>query len=438
MGFAVPPNRLRLTAMPPSETLKTMKFKPVDRSLLAHPVEKRGFAQSKGADIFYRLIPAYGSTPEDPSKPIIVVINGGPGMPSSVYRPLDFDYQNPDSPKNGSPNRFKYLLHSFRVLIADQRGTDGQSVPVDLMDPELDYHAVARDFSSDTQARDYLAVINAVIPADETFYMIAQSYGGIVGMQYLALADRRKPGGIVFSAAAVPHEDVLEQQNRRRAEQLRLNQQLRSACPDIAERLARVRTHLASVGLDPSLIHSLYGILGKGIAGAWEKAFIERLDKMLTQSHDELKKELHDTGGVNLLNYILSSSNFTPGYTDRTMARKVSATIPFEPWMIDENLTFLNPMDEEWKERLVRRIDAAPPEPTPMPPVADLRASIAEEHVLFTAADNDAFVPDDIFKKSIAKYQVEGHTEIRTLPGGHNAIFLEDGYRAFCDWAQSI
>lgn len=416
-----------------------MRFKPIDPTLLSHPIEKRGFVRNEGTDIFYRLIPAYDSTsPEDSSKPIIVVINGGPGIASSFYRPLDYDYLNLDSPKNGSPDRFRHLRQHFRIMICDQRGTDGQSAPIDLTDPELDYHGVSRDYSSDIQARDYLAVINELIPPHEPFYIIAQSYGGIVGMQYLALAQHRSPRGIVFSAAAVPHEDVLEQQTRRRAEQLRLNYQLRSAYRDIEARLSRVRAHLTSSGLDSSLIHSLYGILGKGVAGAWERAFVERLDQMLTQGRDPLKKELHDTGGVNLLNYILSSSNFTPGYTDRTMARRVSAAIPFEPWMIDENLTFLNPMDEEWKERLVQRIDADPPAPTPMPTIERLREAISKERVLFTAADNDAFVPADVFKKSIEKYQIPGQTEIRTLPGGHNAIFLEEGTRTFVEWTKTI
>lgn len=411
-----------------------MKFKPVDRSLLSHPVEKRGFVNSRGADIFYRLIPAYGGTPDDPSKPVLVVINGGPGIASSVYRPLDYDYQNLDSPKNGNPDRFRHLRNHFRILIADQRGTDGLSLPIDLTDPALDYHAVARDFSSDTQARDYLAVINANIPAGEDFYLIAQSYGGMVGMQYLALPEHRRPRGIVFSAAAVPHEDVLEQQLSRRSEQLRLNRALLTAYPDIGARLERVRAALGRHGINPEWIHQLYGLLGKGVDGVWQRAFVEKLTKMETQSAEELRKELHDSGGINLLNYILSSSNFTPGYTDRTMALKVASRVRFEPWMIDENRTFLDPMPEAWMETLVQRIDADPPAPTPMPSVADLRDAIAKENVLFTAADNDAYVPAGIFRKAVEKYQVEGHTEIRTLPGGHNAIFLEAGVEALLDW----
>lgn len=84
---------------------------------------------SPNINIFYRMIPAYGSQINDKSKPIIVVMNGGPGAPSSVYRSLNFDYSKPN------PNifdRFKYLLINYRILLVDQRGTDGLSLPIDF------------------------------------------------------------------------------------------------------------------------------------------------------------------------------------------------------------------------------------------------------------------------------------------------------------------
>ncbi|MEQ1919729.1 MAG: alpha/beta fold hydrolase, partial [Elusimicrobiota bacterium] len=381
----------------------------------------------------------YGSTHDDSSHPVIVVINGGPGIPSSAYRPLDFDYANPASPKNGALDRFKYLLKSYRILLVDQRGTDGQSAPLDMENPAIDADTIARGFSSDSQARDYLAVIEKVIPKDEPFFMIAQSYGGMVGMQYLSLTleGARKPKGIVFSCSALPYEDVLAASLARRSEQLKLNRELREAFPDIEARLAKVRARLKSLELDPNQVNGLFAFLGKGVKGAWEKGFVAQLEKMLTQTREEIIKNNKDNfGEVNLLNYILSSSNFSPGETDRTIAVRTSELVPYEPWMIDENWVAMQAGGGvAWREAFVTGMDKNPPPPTPFASVENLRAAIALNQALFTPADNDAFVPAEIYVESIAKFEVKGHTRIQRLPGGHNAIFLEQGYPAFLEWA---
>ena len=78
------------------------------------------------------------------------------------------------------------------------------SAPLDLDDPDLDADLVARLFSSDVLAQDYLAAIEAAIPAGEPFHIIGRSYGGMPGMQYLALPNARVPNGIVFSSSALP------------------------------------------------------------------------------------------------------------------------------------------------------------------------------------------------------------------------------------------
>jgi pimeloyl-ACP methyl ester carboxylesterase len=426
-------------------------YKKIDRAAAEHAVERRGFvdapfdhAEPAGASIaiFFRLIPAYGLTHDDPSRPIIVVVNGGPGIASSAYRPLAFDYQAPGGPGNGSLDRFKHLLHSYRVLLVDQRGTDGLSAPLDMTDPSIDADGIARWFSSDSQARDYLAVIEKVIPKGEAFYMIAQSYGGMVGMQYLSLTleGARRPRGVVFSCSALPYEDVLASSLARRSEQLKLNRELREAIPDVEARLADVRAHLERVALDPNLVNGLFGFLGKGVKGVWEKGFTAQLDKMLRQTREELEKAAKENHGeVNLLNYVLSSSNFTPGETDRTIAARTSALVPYEPWMIDENwVTMQAGGGIAWREAFVAAMDRKPPPGTPFPTVERLREAIALNRVLFTPADNDAFVPAESYVQSIAKFEVSGRTSIRRLPGGHNAIFLEKGHTAFNEWAASL
>jgi len=420
-----------------------LPLKSVDPKVQAHAVERRGFvtvpldygsADGPTLEIFYRLIPAHGTSATDMSRPVVVVINGGPGIPASFYRPLDFDYAASE-PGPGF-DRFKYLLATHHVLIADQRGTDGQSAPLDMDDPTIDPHLIARYFSSDSHALDYLAVIDHVLPAGVPYYIIAQSYGGLPGMQLIAQRHRRRPAGIIFSSSALPFEDPLTQMRHRRREQLRLNLHLASVASDIAQRLERVRSHLRALGLDPGLTHGLYVLLGKDVPGVWEPALVARLDKMAGQTREQILADVEaGLESPSLLNYLLSSANFSPGWTDRTLAAQGTNEIPFEPWMIDEHEMLMRTgQDGTWRAALVDGLDIAPPAATPFPPLAELRAALGENRVLFTAADNDAFVPGDNYRETVAPFLVAGHTEVRTLPGGHHAIFLEAGYRAFVEW----
>lgn len=423
-----------------------MRFKPVDSKVLHHDVERRGFLavpldyenpNGEKVDLFYRLIPALGGSPDDRSKPVVVVINGGPGIPASFYRPLDYDYKTNSNP-HGGLDRFKFLLQSFRVLIVDQRGTDGCSCPLDMDDPSLDPDYVARYFSADSHARDYRAVIDLLIPEGDRFFVIAQSYGGMPGMHFLAHSGRR-PNGIVFSSSALPYEDPKESALERRREQLRLNLHLRQVVPDIAERIGRVQAHYAALKVDPSVLHGLFVLLGKDVPGVWEPSVVDRLDKILSQTREEILADVEaNQESPNLLNYILSSVNFSPGFTDRTLAAYGSREIPFESWMIDENVMLMQTgQDGSWRQELINRFDAAPPPATPLPTLEVLRQAIHHNQLLFTAADNDAFVPAVAYRKAVEKFVVPGHTEMRTLPGGHSAIFLEKGYEAFVEWSQN-
>lgn len=424
-----------------------MRFLPVDRKVLEHPIERRGLVEvpldwerpeGERIELFYRLIPTYGSTPDDASKPVVVVINGGPGISVRFYRPLDYDYTTHTMP-GGGVDRFEYLLRTHRVLIIDQRGTDGCSAPIDIDDPGLDATFVARYFSSDSHARDYLAVIDALIPQGERFFVIAQSYGGLPGMQLIAI-DQRRPTGIVFSSSALPFEDPNLEARERRREQLRLNLHLREVVPDVEERLAKTRAHYVAVGLEPELIHGLYSLLGKGETGTWESGLVARLDKIQRQSREEILADVEaGLEAPSLLNYILSSVNFSPGQTDRTLAARSAREVPFEPWMIDETVMIMKTgQDGTWRQRFVDAFDAAPPPGTPFPSMDELRAAIGKNQVLFTAADNDAFVPGNAYRDNVARFLVPGHTEVRSLPGGHNAIFLEAGYEAFLAWSKDL
>jgi pimeloyl-ACP methyl ester carboxylesterase len=427
-------------------TIKGLPLKTIDSSLLTHAREKRGlvkvpFDYSRPADgeieIFYRLIPAYGTDVNDATKPIIVVINGGPGIPSGFYRPMDFDYEKTKPDRGSNLDRFKYFLNTHRILLLDQRGTDGLSAPLDMDDPNLNANLVAKHFSSDNHARDYLAVINAVIPEGEKFYIIAQSYGGMPGMQYLALPNMRKPEGIVFSASALPYEDIVEASLGRRREQLKLNLQLRKAVPDLETRIAKVRDHFETIGLNPARFHALYTWLGKDVAGVWEPKLAQYLEDLLTKSKEEIETGKDKLEEVSLLNYILSSANFSPGHTDRTLAKFSSEKIPFESWMIDENkMLMMAGQDGTWRQGFIEAFDKNPPPATPFPTIETLKSAISNNKVLFTPADNDAYVPAEVYLKSLAKFEVRGRTKVCRLPGGHHAIFYQKGHTEFLNWSR--
>ena len=423
------------------------KFRP-DSPELHHPHERRGLLSvpldardpdSEEIAIFYRVLPRHGVPLDGDTSPLIVVINGGPGIASHFYRPLDFDYDK-NLPPRGGLDRFRFLLEDFRVVIFDQRGTDGGSVPLDMDDPDLDPYEVARLFSSDSHARDVAALVEHLVPGDAPFFIIAQSYGGLPGMQYLALEGARKPNGIVFSSSALPFEDAVEQMLFRRSEQRRLNLALRDAVPDIEERLAATRAHLSAIGLDPGLVHCLWLNLGKGVKGEWEPALVRRLDRISGQTRAEVMADMEQALETpNLLNYILSSSNFSEGHTDRTLARLGSERIPFEDWMIDEHVMLMQTgQDGGWRQALVERLDARPPAFIAQPSLETLRAAIGRTQVLFTAADNDAMVPRPAYEASVRPFLVDGHARLEFLPGGHNAIFLEEGARLFKAWARGL
>ena len=426
---------------------KGLIFKSVDDNHLKHSIEKRGFVEvpldytninSVTIKVFFRLIPAYGSEVDDLSKPLIVVMNGGPGAASSVYRTLDFDYHNPNNPKNGF-DRFKYFLRSYRILLVDQRGTDGLSAPLDFTKPNIDPHAVAKLFSSDSQARDYLAAIECCVGPQEPFFIIGQSYGGMPAMQYLALPQARKTSGIVFSSASLPYEDYKAMLLSRRREQLLMNQQLKMQIPDISTTLNQLREHFIRIGLNPMQVHGYYTWLGKGPSGLWERALSNQLQALFRMDKESIEHESSEQlGEVNLLNYILSSTNVTPGHTDRTLARWTTEQIPFEPWMLDENEIYLQiGQDGSWHGDYVNELDKVTPAPTQFPSISKLRTKIADQQLLFTCAENDVFVPQEAYLDSLHKFLVLGHTDVRELPGGHHAIFLEDGYQMFLDWARN-
>jgi len=428
----------------PAAALADIPFKDVDRRAVGHAHERRGFVSvpldysrpsDRRIDIFYRLLPSSGSPGSGVPNPILVLMNGGPGVPSSRYRPLEHDYD-----RGGQEDALGELSKHFRILAVDQRGT-GNSAPLDLDDPALSPEVIARFFDSDEHARDHARVIEAVVPRPEKFFVLAQSYGGEIGFQYLTLeGDLRRPAGIIFASAVLPHVDALETFLWRRRRQKELNLQLRADSPATVGKLDRLRHHLESLGTERAGVNLLWPYLGKG--AGWEKELDARVDELLAiTTAKEMEAELgHDIRhSVNLLNYVLSSAALTGGYTDRTMTRETSRRVPFDDWMLDENWTLTRiGRDGTWREAFIASVDRDPPPPTRFPPLEEVRRALSRVRVLFTFGRSDAFLPQDLQIQRARRFELPGHTEFRVLDGGHAAAFSAEGAAAIRVWASRV
>ncbi|MBI4370972.1 MAG: alpha/beta fold hydrolase [Elusimicrobia bacterium] len=440
MGQAI--SWFRETAL---DELRAIPFKPVDREIVRHSIERRGFVsvpldysrpEGPKADIFYRLIPAAGTSVAEASRPTVVVVNGGPGMPSSLYRPYDFDYSGE------RPAKVDYLGElgkHFRVLILDQRGTDGNSCPLDLDDPRSRPEIIARYFDSRHVALDHQEIINRVLPG-EPFFMIAQSYGGMVGMHYMSLPEiRRLPQGICFSSAAMPHGDFLSHSHQRRAKQKELNLQLWKSRPDLIPKILELRGHFRDRGLAPDSIHYLWNYLGQGEDGHWESKLGAKLDSLLASDGKGLKDFVAEEDGCNFLNYILSGPMMTPGHTDAILARAAAEALPYdEPWMLDEcRILQAIGRDGTWRQAAIEAMDANPHPGLPYPSPKEIQRGFSRSRVLFSLALGDIYLPLEGVRENARRFSVPGVTSEIVLPGGHKAIFLPKGVKAFLDWTRS-
>lgn len=424
-------------------------FKPVDRSLVRHPVEKRGFvtvpidyAHPDGMkiDIFYRLIPVAGFSPDDPTHPIVVVVNGGPGLPSSVYRRMAFDYGDRRQVSEADArDRILNLEKQYRVLLIDQRGTDGLSAPLDLDNASILPEVIAKYFDSDEVARDHERVINQVIPSGEAFYMIQQSYGGQVGIKYLQLASRM-PRGMIFASSALPFNDPFQMHLQRRQSQHDLQLHLKKLYPDIADKLRQLRARLSAMSLDPMLVHRLWRLVGWG--EDWEAKFVARVDQLLVDDEEVKKFTSAEDTGVSLLNYVLSSACLNEGYTDRTMPLAAQRALPHASWMVDEDWTLMQiGNDGTWREEWVQRVDDTPPPGIDFGTPQSVQALLRKTNVLFTVGVGDSMMAPLTSMDSIERLrdpQDPARILSVNIPGGHPAIFTQAGVATLKRWIESI
>ncbi len=426
-------------------------FKTVNRDLAKHAVERRGFVtvpldynrpDGMKIDIFYRLIPTLGGSVDDASKPIVVVVNGGPGAGSHNYRPLEFNYDDRSgAEKIEPPDRILNLERHVRVLLIDQRGTDGLSAPLDLDNPSLRPEVIAKYFDSDDMARDHAQVINAVIPASERFYMINQSFGGQIGLKYLEIASARMPNGMVFSSSALPFLDPYKAHLERRQSQLDLQYSLVNKHPDAPERFDALRTRLSSLFMEPKLINRLWKMLGRG--QGWEQKLLAHVELLTTCSEAKLRAEFEKpSSGVTLLNYVLSSAAFSAGYTDRTLPLATQRALPMPEWMLDEDWTLQQiGNDGTWRDEWVGRVDQTPPPGTDFGTPASVHKLLRRTNCLFTVGVGDALVAPTTSMEAIEILRDPADPArilSLNLPGGHAAIFSPAGAATLTRWIQTI
>lgn len=444
-----PKPALDFAAVPSMAQLRAVKFLPVSGDVTAHQTEERGFvsvpmdyvrrAESPTLRIFYRLMPARGPKPGDARAPLLVVVNGGPALASSRLRPYDYDEAHPTEEMR-KKDRLGELLSRFRVLILDQRGT-GYSAPLDMSDPGVDPVVVARYFDSAHIALDHQEVIRTLVPDGEPFYMLFHSYAGMIGMRYLTMPGiSRHPRGLVFASSALPHKDVVGAFEARRSSQRALNLALLQAVPDVKGSLARLRAHFGTSRLDPGSVNYLWTWLGKGPPGEWEPALRDQVEALLAADKRGLEKFLErEADRADLLNYILSAKELTPGFTDRTMAGLLIQRAPFEDWMLDEQWTLVRLQgDASWVDPLLAAIDRNPPAvDPPFPPVDEIRRRLSGHYALFLFGNGDAYVGDDAVERA-RRFAVEGRTRYEVLQGGHRAAFLGPGVEVIASWVASL
>ena len=441
---------LDFAATPSIERLRAVKFLPVPATVTGHAVEERGFvsvpmdyarrSESPTLRIFYRLMPARGAKPRESRAPILVVVNGGPAMASSRLRPYDYDQDRPTEEMRKG-DRLGELLSRYRVLLLDQRGT-GHSSPLDMSDPLVDPAVVARYFDSAHIALDHQEVIRAVIPEGEPFYMVLHSYAGMIGMRYMTLPGiSRLPRGLVFASAVLPHRDVVQGFAARRSSQRALNLDLVRPVPDFKESIARLRAHFGANGMDPGSVNYLWTWLGKGVAGQWETALRDQVNVLLAADRGGLETFVEsEADRADLLNYILSAKELTPGFTDRTLGALLVKQVPFEEWMLDEDWTSTRLRgDAGWIDPLLDAIDRNPPPESPaFPPIDEIRRRLAGLHALFLFGRGDAYVAEETGVARARRYAVDGRSRIEVLPGGHRAVFLAPGVETIASWIASL
>jgi pimeloyl-ACP methyl ester carboxylesterase len=416
-------------------------------SVPADPAEKRDFvgvpfdwdhSSSGEIRVFYRLV---GS---DTTKPLLVFFNGGPGGSSADYVSLD-----------RKANPLKELEHHFCLLLIDQRGT-GFSAPLDLNSPQLDPRVVVRKFGSPQHARDAAAVIDHVVPPGGKFFLLAYSYGGQIGFQYLALSAARRPAGVVFAAPAVPYVDPIEAYLGRRMAQRDLNLAILGPRPDLQAKVLALKERVRREGY----VGSDGTPLLPGMVSAWWRQLsrspgvAEKLERWLDQYLDpkvpiaELNKDI--TTRLELTHNLLNGILVTTDLFGDSVARLVEKTDlllaksgkSFEPWMLYEGEAALTygrrkTFHAGRHTKLLDSLDGLSSLRT-VAPLDAVKRAFGQVPTLFIAGDSDMSLPFASEREQFEKLADPSLSRFVAVPGGgHGAVFTVESATLISDWAQT-
>jgi hypothetical protein len=316
----------------------------VDDSAARHPIEKRGFVRvpvdydrpsPHSIHIFYRWIPSFAGA----GAPTLVLMNGGPGLASSMMRVLDYDY------RQMPPDKLTVLLSAFNVVLVDQRGTPGGSYPLDQRNlHRIHLDKIAQFMNADVLARDHAEVAKTLIArrlmTPSSYYVLAHSFGLQIGQSYVRLSAEGKidlpPKGMILSSGQLLDPVWTWGGARRNLEFFSrglLKYSIQQGREPFDRLMIRAKAHFASLGVDPNMINYAYA---DTITGDYAADYDFVLEVMKLNSKQEIEKFLYENSDVfGLLNPVLSIQSLNGGRMAADLLTAADRLYHLEDWMID-------------------------------------------------------------------------------------------------------
>ena len=414
---------------PKAEDLEQLSFRSVDDSVTEHASEKRGFVsvplnyenpEQKKIKLFYRFIPHDGSRGfKDQSKPVMVVINDGPGLSSESLRAYDAEAKKTDN--------LTFFLKDYDVLLVDQRGT-GYSSPIDTDNSDLKPELIANYFDSDDIAKDYAQVIESLIPG-RPFYLLGLGYGGLALYSYIFHNKAPRPQSFIFANSSLPPYGFLKKYRSQRRLQYGLNLQMQRSDSAFKKDIRTLRKRLREEGGNPNAVNSLYSYMGGRNSKEWKTSLREELNKLLEMDSSDLEDHFEFTEkGPDLLRYVLSARSHTPGMTQRKLFKYFQKKLPLNPWMLDGfwQDSYLGDLEDTWKADWIRWVDKNPPPSTEFPSIRQLSSRFQRTPSLFIFGRDDKSSQTQ-FRRRELRWFKSPKVQVVEVPGKGEFIFEKGG-----------
>ena len=327
--------------------IQGLPAKIVAETVVNHATERRGFVtvpidyddpHSATIQVFYRWIPSTGAA----NAPTLIYINGGPGYPSSYIRALDYDYVARPT------DALTELLELFNVVLVDQRGTDGNSFPLEQTSPLLEQEAIARYLHSDFLALDHAAVGETLMAEGLLdplrYYVFGHSFGSSVASNFIRLQGEGKislrPTGFILSAgASLENSGILTWAGARPVQQ-KIGQELVEWARQsgrglpIHRLMDDMRDYLTEARMSPDVAHFLYADLMSDDFPSFYKAARKMRDEF---SEREVVEEYirTQTDCFNYLAHVLNVQSSNEGLLNGEVLQYADQMHPQPFWIID-------------------------------------------------------------------------------------------------------